>query len=177
MENDTNNENLDSTNGETLEVIDDSNDEANTKLREQNIKLFERAKKAEGFLKDDSGNWVKKQKPKEEIKNTEATPHGESGPKPSDILKADEFKLYRQGYTETEIDFIMHNGGMKSLADEKSPMSLGLKVAREQRNAEDATAKMSDSSGLSEVERKYTTEQLKNMTSKELEAILPHVNT
>lgn len=40
---------------------DDSDDVK--KLKEQNKKLFERAKKAEGFVKDKDGNWVKKAKP------------------------------------------------------------------------------------------------------------------
>ncbi len=44
---------------------DDSTDDEPTeleKLKDQNIKLFERAKKAEGFVKVD-GDWVKKSKP------------------------------------------------------------------------------------------------------------------
>lgn len=51
---DTNN----STDNDSADEFDDVE-----KLREQNKKLFERAKKAEGFVKDDSGNWVKKPKP------------------------------------------------------------------------------------------------------------------
>jgi len=92
--------------------------------------------------------------------------------KPSDILKADEFKLYRQGYTEIEIDLIMHNGGIKAIEDEKSVLAQGLKIAREQRSAEEAADKTSNASGLSEIERKYTPEQMKNMTTKELEDII-----
>lgn len=92
--------------------------------------------------------------------------------KPSDILKADEFKLYRQGYSEEEIDLIMHNGGMKALENDKSPLALGLKIAREQRAAEQAAQDASGTSGLSDIERKYTVEQMKNMSAKELEDII-----
>jgi hypothetical protein len=96
--------------------------------------------------------------------------------KPSDILKADEFKLYRQGYTESEIDLIMHNGGAKILEDKTNPLVLGLQAAKEQRGAEDAANRVTDSSGLSEIERKYTEQDLRNMSSKDLEKLLPHTN-
>jgi len=167
--------NVDTSNGTTDDVIIeiDPNLDAEAKLKamdEQNKKLYARAKKAEGFIQDADGKWIKKSvetRPDPINKKDEAT-------KPSDILKADEFKLYRAGYSEAEIDLIMHNGGMKALSDPKSPLVLGLNAAREQRSAEDAANKATDTSGLSEVERKYTTEQLKKMTVKELEAILPH---
>jgi hypothetical protein len=134
------------------------------KLQDINKKLFERAKKAEGFTQEGE-TWVKKPQPEAaEIINS---------PKPIDILRDDAFKLYREGYTEDEIDLIMRNGGRKVLEDESSPLTLGLKAAREQRNAEIAAGQTSDSSSLSEVERKYTSEQLRNMTPKELENILP----
>lgn len=154
-----------------IEIDPNLDAEARAKaLEEQNKKLYARAKKAEGFIQDADGKWIKKPvetKPDPIIKKEEQT-------KPSDILKADEFKLYRAGYTEDEIDLIMHNGGMKALENPKSPLSLGLKAAREQREAEEAAGKVQDTSGLSEVERKYTVEQLKKMSVKELEAILPH---
>lgn len=137
-------------------------------LEEQNKKLYARAKTAEGFIQDADGNWVKKEKPVEKpVINEQPVTQ-----KPSDILKADEFKLYRQGYTESEIDLIMHNGGMKALADEKSPLSLGLKVAREQRAAEEAAGQVGDKTGLSEVERKYTPEQMRNMKKEDLAKLI-----
>ena len=131
-------------------------------LEESNKKLYARAKKAEGFIQDSNGSWVRKETPKPKADISETTQ------KPSDILKADEFKLYRQGYTEAEIDLIMHNGGMKALSDEKSPLTLGLRVAREQRSAEEAAGQVSDKSGQSEVERKYTPEQMRNMKKEDL---------
>lgn len=39
---------------------DDSDDDENLKLKKANSKLFARAKKAEGFEKNESGEWVKK---------------------------------------------------------------------------------------------------------------------
>jgi len=92
--------------------------------------------------------------------------------KPSDILKADEFKLHRQGYNEDEIDLIMHNGGMKILKDEKSPLFLGLKVAKEQRLAESASDSTNNTAGTSEVERKHTPEQMRNMDTEELAKLI-----
>lgn len=125
------------------------------RLEETNKKLFERAKKAEAEAKASKGT--------KEV----------SAPKPSDILKADEFKLYRQGYSESEIDLIMHNGGMKAIEDEKSPLALGLKVAKQQRIAEDAASHTSEASGLSDIERKYTEQDMRNMSKEELEKLLP----
>lgn len=166
-------------NEETIVNVDTSNDTETTvndsstaeeklsALEEQNKKLYARAKKAEGFVQDSSGNWVKK-----EVKPQATISEQREIPKPSDILKADEFKLYRQGYNESEIDLIMHNGGLKALADEKSPLALGLKVAREQRNAEDQAGKASDKSGQSELERKYTPEQMRNMKPDELAKLI-----
>lgn len=96
--------------------------------------------------------------------------------KPSDILKADEFKLYRQGYNEQEIDLIMHNGGMAALKDDKSPLVLGLKVAREQRTAEERAQQAQDSSGTSTLESKYTKEDLNKMSPAEIEKIIGVAN-
>lgn len=119
--------------------------------------ILARAKKAEAQAK---ATHIKKEETHQESQ------------KPSDILKADEFKLYRQGYTESEIDLIMHNGGMKALTDEKSPLALGLKVSREQRQAEEAASQTSDTVGLSELERKFTPEQMRNMPKEELEKLI-----
>lgn len=62
---------------------EDSVDESEEveKLKEQNKKLFERAKKAEGYVKDENGNWVKKEskstsnsKPEPKAQKIEITP-------------------------------------------------------------------------------------------------------
>jgi hypothetical protein len=164
---------IDTTNDTDTTVNDSLNaEEKLSALEEQNKKLYARAKKAEGFVQDSSGNWVKKET-KVQANISEST---NNSTKPSDKNKADEFKIYRQGYTEAEIDLIMHNGGMRAIADDKSPLALGLKVAREQRLAEEAAGQVSNKSSQSEVERKYTPEQMRNMKPDELAKLIGFAN-
>lgn len=155
---DENNENIDSLNdtGSATETAE----ERLSRLEETNKKLYERTKKAEAE--------AKALKEKSAISEQPVT-------KPSDILKADEFKLYRLGYSEAEIDLIMHNGGAKILEDKNNPLVLGLQAAKEQRSAEDAASRVSDSSGLSDIERKYTEQDMRNMKKEDLEKLIPHV--
>lgn len=80
----------------------------------------------------------------------------------------------REGYSREDVDFIMRNGGKKALQDPKSIVSIALKTKREQVRAEQEANKLADTSTMSEVERKYTPAQLANMSSAELEKILPH---
>lgn len=154
---------------EALKAADADKAERLAKLEETNKKLFARTKEAEGFTQDTDGNWVKKDKPKEPIINNPSVT-------PKDILKSDEFVLHRMGYDETEIEVIMNNGGKKILEDKNSPITLGIHASREQRGAEDASSRANSSSQLSEVERKYTPEQLQGMTAAELSKILPHAD-
>jgi hypothetical protein len=109
---------------------------------------------------------TKKQQPKEEIINRSITPR--------DILRSDEMKLSREGYSEDQIEFIMQNGGRKVLEDKNSLVTLAIQTAREQARAEDAANRTSGASQLSEVELKFTPEQLANIPTAELEKILPH---
>lgn len=146
--------------GETFE-------ERANRLEETNKKLYERAKTAEAT--------AKALKEKSVISDPVVIPKS-TEIKPSDILKADEFKLYRAGYNENEIDMIMHNGGAKILEDKTNPLVLGLQASKEQRGAEDAASRVMDTSGLSDIERKYTEQDMRNMKKEELEALLPHVN-
>lgn len=81
--------------------------------------------------------------------------------------------LRLDGYSKEEVEFIIKNGGRKALEDTNSFVSIALNTKREQAKAESA-AQIPDSSQLSEVERKFTPEQLKNMSAKELETLLPH---
>lgn len=136
-------------------------EERASRLESTNKKLYERTKKAEAEAK------ALKEKPAISIQQTT---------KPSDILKADEFKLYRMGYTESEIDLIMHNGGAKILEDTKNPLVLGLQASAEQRRAEDAAGKATDSSGLSDIERKHTEADLRNMPKEEIAKFVGFVN-
>lgn len=153
---------------QALKAADAEKAEKLVQLEETNKKLFARTKEAEGFKQDADGNWVKKEKPAEIINNPSVTP--------KDILKSDEFVLHRMGYDETEIEVIMNNGGKKVLEDKSSPITLGIQASREQRGAEDASSKVNSSSQLSEVERKFTPEHLKNMSAAELSKILPHAD-
>jgi hypothetical protein len=143
--------------GETAE-------ERASRLEQTNARLYERTKKAEAEVK------ALKEKPA--ISDVSAR----TDFKPSDILKADEFKLYRAGYSESEIDLIMHNGGAKILEDKTNPLVLGLQAAKEQRGAEDAASRTSDSVGLSDIERKYTEQDMRNMSKEDLAKLIPHVN-
>ncbi len=139
-------------------------EERASRLEETNRKLYERAKKAEAEAKE------------LKAKVSEAKPaiSEQQNYKPSDILKADEFKLYRQGYNESEIDIIMHNGGAKILEDKKNPLVLGLEASRQQRSAEDAASKVNDSTGASDIERKFTKQQMRAMSKEDLAKLLPH---
>lgn len=140
-------------------------EERASRLEETNKRLYERTKKAEAEAK------ALKEKPA--INNEVIVKSSEV--KPSDILKADEFKLYRAGYSESEIDIIMHNGGAKILEDKTNPLVVGLLATKEQRGAEDAASRVSDSSGLSDIERKYTEQDMRNMKKEDLEKLIPHV--
>lgn len=137
------------------------------KANEAKQQLFARAKKAEGFEKQDDGTWIKKAKtetPKPEpIKSNEKASDQED----------ERLELRLDGYSKDEVSFIMNNGGRKALEDKTSYVSIALNTKREQQKAEEAASKTPDVSSLSEVERKYTEEQLKNMSSKELAKILP----
>lgn len=149
--------------GETFE-------ERANRLEETNKRLYERTKKAEAEAKEAKAKLI-------EVKPVISEPTTKPSEfKPSDILKADEFKLYRAGYNEAQIDLIMHNGGAKILEDKTNPLVMGLLAAREQAGAEDAANKVSDSSGLSDIERKYTEQDMRNMKKEDLEKLLPHVN-
>lgn len=142
------------------ETATETADDETAKLKETNKKLFERAKKAEAEAKA--------------LREKGITSTQEST-KPSDILKAPEFRLSRQGYDEEEIDLIMSNGGPDVLKNESHPITLGIKAARQQKGAEEAASKVSDSSGLSDIERKYTEQDMRNMSKEDLEKLLPHV--
>lgn len=144
-------------------------EERASRLEETNKKLYERTKKAEEVAK--AAKLALEAKPAISEPQNQPTIQ-----KASDILKADEFKLYRAGYTEGEIDLIMHNGGAKILEDKANPLVLGLQAAKEQRGAEDAASRVSDSSGLSDIERKYTEQDMRNMSKEELAKLVPHVS-
>ncbi len=126
------------------------------KQAEVSAQNYERAKKAEA----------------EEVKGKNIS----EPQKPSDILKAPEFRLHRQGYTEEEIDLIMHNGGPKILEEKGNPIVLGLAASKEQRNAEIAASQTKDSIGSSDIERKYSEAEMRAMKPDELASLIGYSN-
>lgn len=95
---------------------------------------------------------------------------------PKDFFEDERLDLLSEGYDKPTIKFIMNNGGRKALEDPNSPVSFAIKAMKEQKKAEQAAQATEDTSALSEVERKYTTEQLENMSIEELKKILPHAD-
>lgn len=82
--------------------------------------------------------------------------------------------LRLDGYSKQDVDFIMKNGGRKVLEDKTSYVTIAIQARKEQAKAEAAANKVVDTSGMSEVERKYTPEMMKNMSTAELKKLLPH---
>ena len=120
--------------------------------------IHARAIKAETLLKERAPE-------KETI--TTSTPTGQV------TLNDEVVDLRLDGYSKQEVEWIMNNGGRKVLDDPNSLVSIAIKAQREQLRAEQAADDTNSNVGLSEIERKYTPEQLRNMPLKELEALLP----
>lgn len=85
----------------------------------------------------------------------------------------EEVELRLDGYTKDEAKFILNNGGRKTLEDKNSYVAVAINTIREQKKAEQAAMAVEDTSALSEVERKYTPEQLQNMSIEDLRKVLP----
>ncbi len=159
MENE-NNENLDSQIlDEEINLDTENTTEDVGKIKELNVKLYARAKKAEADKKALA----------DQLKN-----------KPQDIIKT-EYSLNDEvvdlrldGYTKADVEFIMKNGGRRALEDKTSYTAIAINARKEQARAEAEANKVVDTSGQSEIERKYTPEMLKNMSVEELKKILPH---
>lgn len=126
--------------------------------------LTARAKKAEEELKD--------LKTKQIEAESTITPNTSPESKPFEI-NDEVVDLRLDGYSKEEVAWIMQNGGRKALEDSTSFTAIAITTKREQAKAEEAASQTSDTAGLSEVERKYSKEQLNAMSVKELEAILP----
>lgn len=106
-----------------------------------------------------------KPQPQEHIKNSDRT---------YNILEDDVASFLLEGYSKDEVKFILANGGREALQDKDSYVAIAINTKRDQRKAEQAASQTSFGSGMTEVERKFTPEQLKNMSSEELKEILPH---
>ena len=123
--------------------------------------VFARMKKAEEAVKS------LKTKSQEVKVETPATQVDKKGFNNFDLDEVTDLRL--DGYSKEEVKFIMNNGGRKSLEDPF--VKVAIEKNREQRKAEQAIPEME--SGKSEVERKYTQEQLSKMSADELYKILP----
>lgn len=127
----------------------------------RNRKLFARAKKAEA----------------KKAGNQDASPANNAAPSNDDAAKKaaedsawkERMELKTEGYSEDEIAFIQQSGGRKAL--ENTYVKQAIESMRSQKKAE--AAAVETTAGKSEVEKQYTDEQLRNMSTAELEKILP----
>jgi len=152
------------TTDEELELdlnLDDTEgaEQGKTVSESQYRQVLARAKKAESQLRD-------KKTAKPHITNDE-------GKQNYNILDDDIADMLLDGYTKDEVKFVIANGGRKALEDKDSFVSVAIETKREQRKAEQA-ASQTNYGGGSEIERKYTPEQLKEMPLEDLKKILPH---
>jgi len=146
---DTEHEIIDSTTNTEMDtdiILDDSSEDIEA-IKEQNKKLFERAKKAEAKLKQ--------VKPTQNITNDKPNTYG---------IDDEVLDLRLEGYSKSDVEFIMKNGGRKTLEDKNSLVAIAINQKKEQERAERASSQTVDTSSMSEVERKYTPEQLNNGT-------------
>lgn len=143
--------------------------------------LTEKLEKAEKAKKQ---ILARAKKAEEELKALKVTPPTQKEEKK--IIKEDSqvsdeklweiAEMIQEGYTRADADFISKNGGRDALKDPNSYVSIALKSIKEQRAAEIAASQTGNQSNATEVERKYTEEQLKNMPLSKLKEILPHAD-
>lgn len=162
MENNTN-ENIDSSIDET-EVTTDTNGEVTLTVDDYNAVVAERdaekAKNAKLYAR------LKKEtisKPLEKVSSQTISPDVSQ--------KLARLELQVAGITDPEaIDFILKNGGQEAL---KNPyVKKTVDNILDQKKAEQA--QITDESNKSDFQRKTTPEQLKAMSSEEMEKLLPH---
>lgn len=146
------NEELDSTNQETEEVLNteeveetvaDTDTEDTDKLRESNKRLFERAKKAEALVKE------LKSKPEAKSINTQ-----------TESVASDELRLIARGLSDEEIEqakAIAKGKGVPLMESLKDPMFQAYqKDLREQEKKEKAKLGASKGSGQADPEKGFT---------------------
>lgn len=167
-------------NGTDVELEDDGFVPATNPTKEdydavvaRNRKLFARAKKAETRSRGTSDGGSQ---PKPAETSAEKNPQEGSGtpaPQPAASDEAawrERIELKTEGYSDDEITFLQQNGGRKAL--ENDYVKNAVKSMRDQKAAEAATVETDG--GKSEVEKKYTDEQLRDMSTEELAKVLPH---
>jgi hypothetical protein len=104
-------------------------------------------------------------KPKVEV--PQETKQNKDGNIDSTTLEKLELKI--DGYSDDEVSFIQQNGGKKAL--DNVLVKQAIETIREKRKAEEAM--ITDSGAKSDIEKKYSDNELKNMPLEELEKILP----
>lgn len=143
------NDNDTQVNDENLPTLEDFQAlvEEKKKLEETNKKLYAR-------LKTSSPN----------------KPLGQAVSQSPDITdKLEKLELRTKGYSDDEINFLKPYGGEKAL--ENPYVKQALEIMREKAQAEKAVVDVDG--GKSDIEKKYTDDQLKNMPIDELEKLLP----
>lgn len=83
--------------------------------------------------------------------------------------KLERLELRTKGYSDSEIDFLKPYGGEKAL--ENPYVKQALEIMRDKAKAENAV--VDTDGGKSDIEKKYTDEQLRNLPTDELEKLLP----
>lgn len=83
--------------------------------------------------------------------------------------KLEKLELRTKGYSDDEINFLKPYGGEKAL--ENPYVKQALEIMREKSMAEKAVVDVEG--GKSDIEKKYTDDQLKNLPLDELEKLLP----
>ncbi len=130
-------------------------------LKEQNKKLFERAKKAEGFVKDSDGHWVKKPKvePKPETKSEDKN---KSNAQVSDPVEVAKLANALSGLSDSEINELTAVAKMRgvSLAEAKKDPLFSAWQAKYLEDAKRERSKRGASQGSSQGEEDKAVEGL-----------------
>ncbi len=143
------------------------------KEAEARRQLTARAKKAEELAKTEREARIRAEeaKPEPTIKNEDA-PKGED----------ERLELRLDGYSKEEVNYIMANGGRKSLEDKNSYTAIAINTRREQLKAEKAASDTQGKSGEDQfrevnfnIPRNPSVQDLKKSVT-DMEKILPHVD-
>lgn len=143
------------------QAVEESN-ESIEDLREKNKQLYARLKKEEEDAKA-----YREMKRKEG--DAENTSHTENNQASSSNVDVERLTLKVDGYSDDEIAEIMKLGGMQSLSNPL--VKKAVQAMREEREAENA--QVTDGGAKSDFTRKYSPQDLRKMSTEELEKILP----
>jgi hypothetical protein len=96
-------------------------------------------------------------------------PAPEAKKESDDATWRERMELKTEGYSDEEIAYIQQSGGRKAL--ENTYVKATIETMRKQKAAENAV--VDTGGGKSEVEKKYTEQQLRDMPTADLEKLLP----